>query len=151
MATGKACSANGLPDTPYKFKGNLRENYEGRWRGFQLEKVLPFVRAWLARSKKFSKLENTARMILLSKTGSSTVRTDQTRPIAIISPIRKLCELTWLNMYHGLIWKTIGPYQNGFRQGGSTTQSVINFIEKQRANPHWATLFIDLRGAYDTV
>jgi len=47
MATGKACSANALPDRPYKFAPDLRDAIEGRWKGFQLAHVLPFIQQWL--------------------------------------------------------------------------------------------------------
>jgi len=49
-------------------------------------------------------------MVLLSKSGKEAVIPEDSRPISVISPFRKLCELTWLDNCKSEVWNTIDPY-----------------------------------------
>lgn len=62
-----------------------------------------------------------------------------------------MMELIWLEVNRTKLWGGIGPYQQGFRKGGNTHVQITRLLHRIEKNEVKALVFIDLKGAYDTV
>lgn len=65
------------------------------------------------------------KLVLLNKTKEKAPDVSKSRPIVVLSPIRKFIELLWLEYCSETLWSQIGRYQLGFRPGvaGTAIQS----------------------------
>jgi hypothetical protein len=97
LAMGKAISLDGLSD------------HVCRKRDFMVEVLYPKLRNWV-RDPCISDIDNTGRMMLIAKNGNGVSSLDDSRPITILSPFRKCCELMWLSHMEKKIWAMIGEY-----------------------------------------
>jgi len=107
-------------------------------------------------SGKFPKLLKTARVVPVFKGGDSA-SVNNYRPISILSSISKIYErvvhsqlLNYFNSHHILY-----GHQYGFRPCKSTSQAVLNLLNKIYAaldnDNMYFTMFLDLRKAFDCV
>jgi len=69
----------------------------------------------------------------------------------MISPLRKACEQIWMTEMSDKIWKHIGSYQQGFRQGGSCHGQIHRLIGRMRSGKYVGAFFVDIKGAYNCV
>jgi hypothetical protein len=98
MSRGKAASMDAVPDSMCRIKKNLKGEWNSEFRGYHSEVLLPRLLQWI-RGKALSEKERSARMVLLSKNGTEIANPEETRPICVLSPVRKFIELTWLDTY----------------------------------------------------
>jgi hypothetical protein len=91
------------------------------------------------------------KLVLFNKTQGKVPEPAQTRPITVLSSVRKLIEIFWLAIYSDRLWSTIGMYQMGFRPGGSTHIQIARCLTKMYSNDYKCAIFVDLRKAYDMV
>lgn len=88
-------------------------------------KIFHFVKGIFKLEVRIPKYLLDGRLVLLSKDKSQAPSPRDTRPIVILSVIRKLVELVWLQRYAKTLWKCIGRYQMGFRPKASTHLQVV--------------------------
>ena len=95
-----------------------------------------------------------AKVIALHKGGEKTDKNNY-RPISLLSAFSKILEKTvHKQLYTFLESKILCEEQFGFRNGRSTEQAIINYmknIEEGEENAYHASVFVDIRKAFDTV
>jgi len=95
---------------------------------------------------------NRGKLILLNKSYAEYPKPEETRPIVVLSAVRKFLEIAWYRRYSDIIWKQIGPWQIGFRPGHSTQENIIKLCNWLDSNSKGAIgLFIDVRKAFDNI
>lgn len=67
--TNKACGADAMPDTPFRFYKSLKKATQDPFRFYKVRVIIPRLRAWIRHYHTLSHSERSARMVLLSKTG----------------------------------------------------------------------------------
>ncbi|CAF3779274.1 unnamed protein product [Rotaria socialis] len=110
---------------------------------FMLQNV-HFPRRWLV-----------AKMILLSKTKTSIVHINDTRPISLLPCFSKLYEKLFLTHFHQWIMDNgiLPEEQTGFRPGHNMFTRILSIIDQNgqglALNTATAALFVDFKSAFN--
>ncbi|CAM4835513.1 unnamed protein product [Rotaria magnacalcarata] len=97
----------------------------------------------------------TAKIILLSKTKSSIVDINDTRPISLLPCFSKLYEKIFLRHFHQWITDTgiLPEEQTGFREGHNMSTRIVSIIDQigqgLALNTATAALFVDFKSAFN--
>lgn len=95
---------------------------------------------------------NQGKLILINKTNNDYPLAHETRPIVVLSPVRKFLETVWYRKYSDLLWKNIGPWQIGFREKCSTHDNIVKLCNWLIENRKGAIgVFVDVHHAFDSV
>lgn len=99
-----------------------------------------------------------AKLVLISKTGKTSAKLDEIRPISVLSHVTKVLEKAIKAKLDSLKSNllTTGGYQSGFKKGHSTANNlsaVLNEILRTRTKRSERKIYlaIDLVKAYDSV
>lgn len=121
----------------------------------QDEVILYKLNQWAIRKFKGEPIEsiyNQGRLILLNKSESEYPLPSQTRPIVILSPVRKYLESLWYAKYKGILWENIGNWQVGFRPNHSTQENIVKLNTWLIKNRKGAIgIFVDVYKAFDSI
>lgn len=96
-----------------------------------------------------------ARIILLSKTKSKTVRINETRPISLLSCFSKLFEKCFMIQFRQWIYEQgiLSEEQSGFRPGHNMAVRLVAMVDQigqsLTKNTAAAALFVDFRTAFN--
>jgi len=136
LARGKAMSLDSFPDS-------LVDDYD------ILQKLTKFV-CEVACGKKIPEIYKTGRLLLLNKVKDEFPKISETRPITILSAVYKAIELAWARKYKTLIWKNIGFWQHGFRDGYGTQILIYKLKQWMHQNSKQGIIiFVDVKKAFD--
>eukprot|EP01022_Parablepharisma_sp_SALTPOND_P026194 TRINITY_DN6230_c0_g1_i10.p1 TRINITY_DN6230_c0_g1~~TRINITY_DN6230_c0_g1_i10.p1 ORF type:complete len:652 (+),score=58.84 TRINITY_DN6230_c0_g1_i10:95-1957(+) len=146
----KAVSWDLIPDSVLKCKWNKQGDEV-----YKYPDIIEKVKKFLKEVKCLNKNWKQARLILLSKTGKSTVSLKETRPIAVLPWMYRLIEMSKKDKLEKDIWPTITMVQRGFRPGCNTHTNIIdlkNWMTKRiEAKRPSVILYVDIKKAYDHV
>jgi len=148
LARRKAMSTDALPDDACQVPSSVRNIACFPYATFLAKEIIPKLILW-CRGKFIDEEHNQVRMMLLGKGAGDDVAS--TRPIAILSPLRKMIELLWMSRTSTKLWSGIGSYQMGFRRGGNTHIQIKRLTSRIHKKKVDALAYIDLKGAYNTV
>lgn len=119
------------------------------------EKIAKKLMNWTIRKLNGEPIEqiyNEGKLILLNKTDSEFPLPEETRPIVILSAVRKFLELAWYEKYNSKIWSKIGPWQIGFKPGHCTQENIANLCQWLNKNKKSCIgVFIDIYKAFDSI
>jgi len=121
----------------------------------QDQEIIRKLNSWAVRKLNGEEIEpiySTGKLILLNKTNLEFPQPFQTRPIVLLSAVRKYLELLWYNKYKALLWARIGIWQIGFRPKHSTQENIVKLNQWLLQNRRGGIgVFVDVYKAFDSV